>query len=153
MGFSKGVVQYVTGNKYPIFPLSRKINKTKKRGKYHKSYYAFLDEKMPNKEKGSSKKLDQKLQNKFEKMTPEEQEQKDVTLEAIRCLNTCQEVEAKRILENLETKYFKHKEHADLLDLFARLAWFFNIFIYLLLINIDPYIKCISIKEVYSSKQ
>ena len=77
---------------------------------------------MPNKKKGSSKRLDQKLQNKFEKMTPEEQEQKDVTLEAIRCLSTCQDVEGKRTLEKLETKYFKNKERADFLDLFARLA-------------------------------
>ena len=145
MAFNKGLIQYITENKCPIFPLSRKINKTKKRGKYNKSYYAFLDEKMPNKEKGSSKRLDQKLQNKFEKMTPEEQEQKDVTLEAIRCLSTCQDVEGKRTLEKLQTKYFKSKERADFLDLFARLAWFFNIFTYLLLINIDPYIKGISI--------
>jgi hypothetical protein len=48
-----------------MFILSRKINKTKKTNSHHQSYFGELDKKMPNKKKGESKKLDQKLQQKF----------------------------------------------------------------------------------------
>ena len=67
--FYKGHIQFLTKKKTPIFLLSRKINKTKKTNVYRQSYYGELDKKMPNKRKGQSKKLDQNLQHKFEKLS------------------------------------------------------------------------------------
>ena len=68
--------------------MTKKINKTKKRSTHHKlSYYGMTDKKMPNKKKGSSKKYDQKLQMRFEKLSVEEQEDKEQTYEAIRYLS------------------------------------------------------------------
>ena len=105
----------------PIFPMSRKINKTRKRDQYKKSFFSFIDKKMKQK-KGSSKNHDQELQKQFNKMTPEEKEKKDLTIEALRCLSTCDDLEGKKVLKAFEEKYEKNKRRADFLDLFARLA-------------------------------
>ena len=70
-----------------------------------------------------SKNYDGQLQEKFNNMTPEEQEKNDLTVDAIRCLAAnIEDPEANKILKGFQTKYEKEKRRADLLDLFARLA-------------------------------
>ena len=120
LAYSKATIQYST-QKTGIFPLSRKINKTKKTNQHNQSYFSFLDKKMNT--KCLSKNYDFLLQEEFEKMTPEEQEKNDLTVDAIRCLAAnSEDPEAKKILKDYQTKYEKNKKRADLFDLFARLA-------------------------------
>ena len=119
LAHSKANIQFST--QYTVlYPISRKINKTKKKNQHNKSYYGFLYKKMNTK---NFKNYDVSLQEEFEKMTPEEQEKNDLTIDAIRCLAAnIEDPEAKKILEDFQTKYEKNKRRADLLDLFARLA-------------------------------
>ena len=75
-----------------------------------------------NKPKGFTKKFDQKLQNQFEKLSIEEQEEKDLTYEALRHLEESPDAESKTILEAYEAKYLKKRSQAIFLDKFVTLA-------------------------------
>ena len=75
---------------------------------------------MPGGVKGSAKKYDQKEQMKFERLSSEEQEVKDVTYESISIMKNSKDAEAKRILSNYYSKYTKNdKKKSDFLDLFV----------------------------------
>jgi hypothetical protein len=77
---------------------------------------------MPNKQRGSSKKFDQKLQQQFERMSLEEQEDKDQTYEAIRYLEAKGDYEGKKILDSFKEKYLKKRRWALFLEEFVHFA-------------------------------
>lgn len=95
----------LTNRSCSIFSQSRKISKTKKKNNRKQSYYGCIDKKMPNKRKGSSKSFDQKEQSRYEKYSIEEQEDKDLTFEAIRCVSRHDDPESKKILKDYLHSY------------------------------------------------
>ena len=96
--------------------------KTKKRNHYNQSYFGFADKKMSKKERGFAKRFDQTLQNQFEKLSPEEQIEKDQTYESIRCLKNCADARSKDILKAYKAKYVKNRKHVLFLNKFVKYA-------------------------------
>lgn len=112
LGYHKGHVSYLAKTRTPIFPQSRKIMKTKKKTVRNQSYYLQVSRYMANKNKDEAKKYDQKLQQKFEKLSPEEQEKRDVTFEAIQDLIRSNDSESQDLMKSHERKYQKNRPKA-----------------------------------------
>ena len=77
---------------------------------------------MPGKVKGSSKRFDQKIQSQYERLSADEQKDKDQTYAAIRKLKDSNDEESKKILNSFETKYLKCRKIAVFLNTFANQA-------------------------------
>ena len=119
LAYHKGHMAYLVKTKTPIFPQSRKIMKTKKKGLRNQSYYSQACRYMPNKCRDYCKKFDQKLQQEYEKLSPEEQEKRDVTYEAIAHLIRVNDQESQDLLKVHEKKYLKSRPKAEFINLFV----------------------------------